>query len=67
MKRNFLVTTGLIDAWEFNENNFLLGTWCEFYEFGIYEKEKLINKIPKKISIIKNIYHWNDSKKNRLV
>ena len=63
MKRNFLVTTGLIDTWEFNENNFLLGKWCEFYEFGIYEKEKLINKIPKKISIIKNIYHWNDSKK----
>ena len=24
MKKNFLVTTGLVDTWEFNENNYLL-------------------------------------------
>ena len=34
MKKNFLVTTGLIDAWEFGEKNFLLGKWCEFYQFN---------------------------------
>ena len=28
IKKNFLVTTGLVDMWEFNENNFLLVKWC---------------------------------------
>ena len=38
MKRNFLITTGIKDTWEFYENNFLLDKWCEFDIFG---KEKL--------------------------
>jgi len=45
MKKNFLVTTGLADMWEFNENNFLLGKWCEFYEFDVSNKKKPINKL----------------------
>ena len=40
MKKDFLVTTGLIDTWEFYENNFILGKWCEFYEFDVIDKEK---------------------------
>ena len=44
MKKNFLVTTGLVDMWEFNENNFLLGKWCEFYEFNFFDKEKFMKK-----------------------
>jgi len=63
MKRNFLVTTGLIDTWEFHENNFILGKWCEFYEFDDFDKEKLERKIPKKINIIKNTHHWEDLEK----
>ena len=59
MKKNFLITTGLIDTWEFNENNFLLGKWCEFYEFDDFDKEK----IPKKINITKNRYPWDDYEK----
>ena len=63
MKKNFLVTTGLIDTWEFHENNFILGKWCEFYEFDDFDKEKLERKIPKKINIIKNTHHWEDLEK----
>ena len=63
MKRNFLVTTGLIDTWEFYENNFVLGKWCEFYETNDYDEEKYKDKIPKEISIIKNSHHWNDNEK----
>jgi len=63
MKRNFLVTTGLIDTWEFYENNFVLGKWCEFYETDDYDEEKHKNIIPKKINIIKNRHHWNDNEK----
>ena len=44
MKKNFLVTTGLTDAWEFNENNFLLGKWCEFYEINNYDKNRFNTK-----------------------
>lgn len=60
MKKNFLITSGLIDTWEFYENNFILGKWCEFYKFKFFDKEKLKNKIPKKINIIKDRYHWDD-------
>ena len=63
MKKNFLVTTSLIDTWEFHENNFILGKWCEFYEFGDFNKEELEKKIPKKINIIKNAHHWVDLEK----
>ena len=63
MKKNFLITTGLIDTWEFNENNFLLGKWCEFYEFNVSNKRKPMNQIPKEISIIRNVDHWNDGEK----
>ena len=64
MKRNFLITTGIKDTWEFYENNFVLGKWCEFYEFDSFNKEKLEKKIPKKISIIKNTYHWDNDEKS---
>tara|TARA_Y100000310_G_scaffold345289_1_gene463444 strand:- start:624 stop:2459 length:1836 start_codon:yes stop_codon:yes gene_type:complete len=60
MKKNFLITADLIDAWEFDENNFLLGKWCDL---DVSSKEKLKNKIPKRISIIKNSYHWENSEK----
>ena len=63
MKKNFLITTGLIDTWEFNENNFLLGKWCEFYEFNVSNKRKPMNQMPKGISIIRNVDHWNDDEK----
>ena len=56
MKKNFLVTTGLVDTWEFNENNYLLGKWCEFYE-------ETMNQIPKETSIIRNADHWNGNEK----
>ena len=66
MKKNILVTTGLADTWKFNENNFLLGDWCKFYESNILDEEKSKKKIPKKINIIKNPYHWKDyEKKNK--
>lgn len=57
--RNFLVTTGLVDTWELNENNFFLGKWCELYEIDKY----IDNKIPDKVSIIKNNHHWLDNEK----
>ena len=60
MKKNFLITADLIDVWEFDENNFLLGKWCDF---DVSNKEKLKNKILKKISIIKNSDHWENSEK----
>ena len=60
MKKNFLITADLIDAWEFDENNFLLGKWCDF---DVSSKEKLKNKIPKKINIIRNSYHWENNEK----
>ena len=63
MKKNFLVTTGLIDAWEFKENNFILGKWCEFYEFNDFDKKKFDNSILKKENIIKNKHHWEDNNK----
>ena len=63
MKKNFLVSTGLIDTWEFEENNFLLGRWCEFYEF---DEKKFDKRILKNDNIIKNIDHWDDhEKKNK--
>ena len=67
MKKNFLVTTGLADMWEFNENNFLLGKWCEFYKFDVSNKRKPMNQIPKEISIIRNVDHWNDLEKRNKV
>ena len=61
MKRNFLITTGIKDTWEFYENNFLLGKWCELDFSG---KEKLNGKAPQEISTIKNAYHcWTGEKK----
>ena len=63
MKKNFLVTTGLIDTWEFSENNFLLGKWCEFYEFNDFDKKKFKREIPQEISIIQNTYHWDNIEK----
>ena len=62
MKKNFLVTTSIIETWEFNENNFILGKWCEFFEFEDFGKKKLKEKISK-ISIIKNQYHWENQEK----
>ena len=63
MKKNFIVTTGLVDTWEFNENNFLLGKCCEFYEFNTSNEGKPMNQPPKDISIIRNADHWNDHEK----
>ena len=44
MKKNFLVTTSLIDSWETDENNFILGRWCEFHEKDDNEKSKHYTK-----------------------
>lgn len=63
MKKNFLVTTGLVDTWEFNENNFLLGKWCEFYEFNVSNKGKSMNQPPKGVNIIRNEYHSDSNEK----
>ena len=63
MKKDYIVTTGLIDTWELYENNFLLGKWCEFYETNDYDDEKFKNKIPHEANIIKNAHHWNDNEK----
>ena len=63
MKKNFLVTTGLVDTWEFNETNFLLGKWCELYEFSDFNKKQFVEKIPTKIVFERNIHHWEDNKK----
>ena len=63
MKKNFLVTTGLTDAWEFNENNFLLGKWCEFYEINNYDKNRFNTKKISETKIIRNMDHWDDLKK----
>ena len=66
MRKNFLVSTGLIDTWEFEENNFLLGRWCEFYEYDDFDEKGFDKKILKKNNIIKNIDHWDDpEKKNK--
>ena len=46
--------------WEFYENNFLLGKWCEF---NIFSNKKIREEIPTDINIIKNTYHWNDYEK----
>ena len=58
MKKNFLITTALPDTWEINENNFLLGTWCEFHESNFLDE-----KASKNIAIIKNIHHWDNLEK----
>ena len=63
MKKNFLVTTGIAKTWEFSENNFLLGKWCEFYEFNDFDKKKFKREIPQEISIIQNTYHWDNIEK----
>jgi len=62
VKKNFLVTTSIVETWEFNENNFILGKWCEFFEFEDYGKKKIKEKISN-TSIIKNQYHWEDKEK----
>ena len=63
MRKNFLVSTGLIDTWEFEENNFLLGRWCEFYEFDDFDKKKFKEKILMTNIITKNSHHWDDNEK----
>jgi len=64
MKKNFLVTTGIINTWEFNENNFCLGKWCEFYEFNNFDKKNFKKKSIDQISIIRNTnYHWKSNEK----
>ena len=63
MKKNFLVSTGLIDTWEFEENNFLLGRWCNFYEFDDLKKKKFKEEILMTNIITKNSHHWEDNGK----
>ena len=60
MKKNFLITADIKDTWELDENNFLLGNWCEPDLFG---KEKLDEKFQKEISTIKNTHHYLHSEK----
>ena len=59
MSKNFLVTTGLDEVWNFNEKNYILGTWCEFHEDEDYQKKKSKNEI----NVIDNKNHWSDIKK----
>ena len=63
MKKNFLVSTGLIDTWEFEENNFLLGRWCNFYEFDDLKKKKFKEEILMTNIITNNSHHWEDNGK----
>ena len=60
MKRNFLVTTGIKDTWEFSEKNFLLGEWCKF---DLQKEDKFEEKILEKAIIIKNEYHFANIEK----
>ncbi len=62
MKKNFLVTTGLIDTWEFEENNFLLGKWCEFPKLNDHESKKFIIK-KKTSNIFLSPHHWDNADK----
>ena len=63
MKKNFLVTTGLSDEWEFSETNFLLGKWCEFCGTSDFDKEEFNKDIRKKTSIVENAHHWDNFEK----
>ena len=63
MKKNFLITTGLVDAWELEEKNFPLGKWCEFYELNDFDDEKFKEKISIKNKVIGNTYHWDNHEK----
>jgi len=63
MKKNFLVTTGLMNAWEFKEHNYLLGKWCEFYEVYNYDKKKDKSIKLSEIHVTKNKNHWDDKEK----
>ena len=65
MKRNFLITTGIKDTWEFHEDNFLLGKWCEFYEFNFFDKEKFMKK-NLEIKIIKSTDIWDNNEEKCL-
>ena len=61
MSKNFLVTTGLAEMWNFNEKNYILGKWCEFYNNEDYQKKKNKNEI----NIIYNKNHWSDLEKRK--
>ncbi len=63
MKRNFLVTTNLMSTWEFDEKNFLLGSWCEFPESNNFEKEQYKKKHNKEINTHLNKHHWENNDK----
>jgi len=63
MKKNFLVTTNLINTWEFDENNFLLGKWCEFPENNNSAKEQYKIKSNKEIDIYSIKHHWENNEK----
>ena len=63
MEKNFIVTTGLIDTWEFDENNYLLGKWCDFSEENHFDKKKFRREILEKVKVIQNKHHWHDNKK----
>jgi len=60
MKRNFLITTGIKDTWEFREKNFLLGEWCKF---DLFDKDGIQGKLAENTTTIKNEYHFADSEK----
>ena len=61
MSKNFWVTTGLAEMWNFNEKNYILGKWCEFYNNEVYQKKKNKNEI----NIIYNKNHWSDLEKRK--
>ena len=63
MKKNFLVTTNLMSTWEFDEKNFLLGSWCEFPEKNNFEKEQYKKKNNKEIDTSLHKHHWENNDK----
>ena len=60
MKKNFLVTAGIKETWEFHEKNFLLGEWCKF---NFQEEGSPEQKILENTTTIKNEYHFSDGEK----
>jgi len=55
MNKFFLITTPIIETWDFNKNTLMLGDWC-----NTFDKKNCITKL-KKNQILQ--YHWDDTEK----
>ena len=55
MSKFFLITTPILETWDFEKDTLMLGSWCKPFD----KKEK--NKDLKSCLLLD--YHWEDSKK----